>query len=239
MEKAVRCQREGAQAVACPGVDSGLVDDQLGRKRLEGQLQRLLESGEVGGVTSAFGQGHIEVTGGLAKRVVFGAVHRQGEDAGIFVEDDGGSVSLVYVAVHHHRALDPPLGLQRADGHTRVVEQAESTALVGVRVMGSAGEVHPATVLERGARARKCRLRCGAPGWLGRPGKPIRRAALDGRVPWMTACRYSEVWASSSQASMTAGASARDLWATRVPPLGGALHVGHREPMVGQQGSTK
>ena len=74
----------------------------------------------------------------------------ESEDGGIFAEDRGGAVAVVYVGVHDDRAIDFLAGLQGADGDGYIVNGAKPFAVAGIGVMEPAPQVTAEAVLERG-----------------------------------------------------------------------------------------
>ena len=57
-------------------------------------------------------------------------------------EDERCSVTVVHVAIDDGGAVDAPVALQPADRDGDVIEQAESLAVIGKRMMQAAAEMH-------------------------------------------------------------------------------------------------
>ncbi len=69
-------------------------------------------------------------------------MHREGEHGRVIGKDGGRAVSLVDVAINHDRLANTPFGLQHANGHRHVIEDAKASAGGGRGVMRTPGEVH-------------------------------------------------------------------------------------------------
>jgi hypothetical protein len=146
---------EPTQAVVLVGVGARQVDHQVGlapgKHRAEGGLQ----GGEVSVVGGAVGQFHVQVAALLVEGVVAGAMDAEGEALWPVGQDGGGAVALVHVAVDDRHPLDPALGAHGQGGDGGVVEDTEAFAPVAEGVVGAAGQVGGAAVLQRRPAGRQ------------------------------------------------------------------------------------
>lgn len=154
-------QLQAAEPVAFVRIGAREVEDQAGRRVLVTAPQfgeRGVERLEVFGIAAAIGQLDVEIARLFAEREVLRAVHRQREDGGVVGKDRGRAVALVHVEIDHghpqqrRMARPMPLGLHEARRDRDVVEHAVARALVGARVMRSAGQVGGNAIGKRCAR---------------------------------------------------------------------------------------
>ena len=167
---------------------------------------------EVPLVLGAVGEVGLEVAG-RAGTGSSEAVDRERERVGIVHEGRVRPVSLVDVEVDDEHGAHPAGEPERLGGHDDVVEDAETTATVGERVVRAAADVRRHAVRERKVR----RHQRGTDGAarplheLRRPGEPEREHLLRVSSPAATRRRYSRPWASPSSASVAARASATSI----------------------------
>ena len=181
---AIVSETQAPQTVAFVGVGTRQENQEMGRETVVQMLQRLLQRLDVGRVITAIRQLDVEVAGLLAEREVFFPVQRQGEDRWIIPKDVSRSIALMHVQIHNGNAqrlgslglpLAHPFGLHEPGGDRCIVEHAETTALVGVSMMGTPGQIASNTLaIQRGST----RLEGGAHRSSG--------ALCHGRAPWKT-----------------------------------------------------
>ncbi len=97
-------EREAPELVARVRVCAAEVEDDVGRV-VEDARQMARERVEVFFVARPVVEFHVERRARLEERVVLRAVHREGEDRGVALEDGGGAVALMHVAIDDGRAL--------------------------------------------------------------------------------------------------------------------------------------
>jgi hypothetical protein len=112
--------------------------------RVEHVRQMMAQRGEILIVAGAIVERDVEVADFLAERKVMSAVEREGEHRRLAVEDCGGAVSLVDVAIDDGRAGDRAIAQQDSSRDRDVVEHAEPLTAVSERVVGSARQVRRA-----------------------------------------------------------------------------------------------
>jgi hypothetical protein len=79
-------------------------------------------------------------------------MHAEGEDTVITGEDGVRAVPLMYVEVDDSGTTNASGALKRSHSDSDVVEDTESLAMIGERVVRSAGKVHRNSVVERRTR---------------------------------------------------------------------------------------
>jgi len=178
-------ERELAEPISFPRVGAGDVDRQVGARPCKSRGKRRFERLEVRPVGGAVREGNVEVGGLLAEREVLRAVDRVGEDRGVVVEDRGGTVSLVHVAVDHDDPCRESVALKDPRRHGGVVEDAVALPPLPERVVRPPGKVDRHAVLQR-RLAGGDRSPDRTPGALGerdRPGKSDPAPGGGGKRP--------------------------------------------------------
>ena len=74
---------------------------------------------------------------------------RNGEDAGVIVENCSGAIAVMNVGIDDHGFLDGAIGLQAAHGDGDIVDGAETFAVISVGVMEAAAQVRTEAIAER------------------------------------------------------------------------------------------
>jgi hypothetical protein len=110
------------------------------------------EASEVFVVTGAIGQLDVERARDFVEWVVSATMHAEGEDTVITGEDGVRAVPLMYVEVDDSGTTNASGALKRSHSDSDVVEDTESLAMIGERVVRSAGKVHRNSVVERRTR---------------------------------------------------------------------------------------
>jgi len=172
-----------AKAVVLVGVGASdpknEVGGEVGKSRREGGFELL----KVVGAADVTGEFDVEGAGSFYGRVVFPDVNRVGKDAGIGGEDGMGAVALVGISIEDEDAELGARGVQIADGDGDVVEDAVALAVVGERVMRTAGEVAGEAIGEggvgRGESARDFEPRAGEQRLAGGQAEFQRRAWVE------------------------------------------------------------
>ena len=93
------------------------------------------------GVANAIRQMDIEARWRLLAGVIVELVDGKREYRKIAGEHGRRAVSVVHIAIHHHRLQDGFLVLQGSDGDGDVVDRAEALAVTGERVVESTAHV--------------------------------------------------------------------------------------------------
>ncbi len=101
------------------------------------------------------GQGDIDAAALLTEGEVVFTVHREREHGGVFRENGSGSIALMDVQIDHCRAGGQPVAAQREDGHSQIVEHAESGTFAPKRVVRAAGQISAEASLHGFARGRQ------------------------------------------------------------------------------------
>ncbi len=109
------------------------------------------ERRQIGGIAGFGRQGDIEVAGPLVQRIVGRAMHREGGDPRLLLEDRCGAVALMDVEINHHRPADAAFGEQQPGRDRDVVEHAKASTVLGEGMVAAAGGVAGQAVLERQA----------------------------------------------------------------------------------------
>ncbi|MDK9708257.1 MAG: hypothetical protein OEL83_14530 [Desulforhopalus sp.] len=136
-------EAQAAEQVMAEGVDSGLVMQEVESPAAGKESgQGLVELGEVDAVADTGGKPCVEVARLLEEGEGVLLVEREGEDPGITMEDAGGAVALVQVAIDHHRRLDGAPVQENTEADGDVVEQAEAGGVSPVGMMEAAADVH-------------------------------------------------------------------------------------------------
>jgi hypothetical protein len=115
----------------------------------------------------------IKITIALGEREIPFAVHREGEYRFVLSKCVRSAVTLVYITIDHNGPLDDALLLKDADCHSDVVEDTESLAVIGKRMVRASGKMDACSIIH--CRASCCnRGTCRAArslDELGRPGQ--------------------------------------------------------------------
>ena len=122
---------------------------------MERHCQPVPHRSEVAIVGGAVGECDVQVALFLTEWVVRFAVHGEGEDGGVVLEDDRGPVPLMDVQIDDCDPLGTAgrAGLKRR--HRHIVEHAESLAVTRAGMMGAAGQIDGEPVGKGRAHGRK------------------------------------------------------------------------------------
>ena len=107
-------------------IDACIEEDQARSCPGKKPRQDIRQPFEIGGVFLAVRQADIEIGNRLACRVISLAMHGKGEDAGVVVENLGGSVALVDVEIDDEDSLHVARGKQLQRRDPDIVERAET-----------------------------------------------------------------------------------------------------------------
>ncbi len=143
-----------------------------GCRRGNDSRERAGELAEIVVVARAVGELDVQSAGHFVERIVSSAVHAEREHSLVVGKDCVGAVPLMHVEIDDRRTRHAAFPLQHANRHGDVVEHAKAFAVVGERVVRSAGEVHgdpvrqrvPRRVERAGGRAIRSFDQCLGPG---------------------------------------------------------------------------
>ena len=108
----------------------------------------LVKKAEVGFVRNEIGKRHIEIALLFVVRIIFFAVHREGEDAWVVFSHCGCAISLVHIKVDNENSRNIMMIDQMMSAHDDVVQNTKPFASLVKGVMGTSGDVHGTAVLQ-------------------------------------------------------------------------------------------
>ncbi|HQO30141.1 MAG TPA: hypothetical protein PKY22_11570 [Accumulibacter sp.] len=134
-------QRQPTKPVIVIRIGASQIDHQLRAGAPENLLERRGELLQIESVAAAVRQVDIQVAARLDERKVVRAVQRDSENPPNVGTNRRRTVALMNVAIDDRRTLDETFGEYDSRHHRRVVENAESFAVRGMRVMRAAGKI--------------------------------------------------------------------------------------------------
>ena len=120
----------------------------IGRK---GGGQTFCNRSEVFAIAAAIGQRDVERAALFSKREVVRPMHRKREHVGFVTKNRCRAVPLMHVRIENDGSPDLLFVHQPTDGDRDVVKNAITFAVIGVSMVGAAGEVDRIAVVQRGA----------------------------------------------------------------------------------------
>jgi len=140
---------QAAQLIAGQRISPGQVENDVRREFLVDLREVAPHRFQIGPVSVSRPQPDIQGPGHFFRRVDVHLMDGERENVLPLFEDRGRPVALVDVAVDDHHPADPALPLELLNGDRRVVEKAESLAVVGESMMESSAEMDAKPVVER------------------------------------------------------------------------------------------
>lgn len=147
-QKARVRQGETAQPILFVRVHARQIEDQVRLNALKQLREVVVQPRQINVVTGAIGQVNVQVTGSAPSGIVLLTMHREGEDAGFGLEDEGCSIALVDIQIDNESPANLAGIEQGARGYADVVEYAVARATVRSGMVTTAGRVAREAVLQ-------------------------------------------------------------------------------------------